>query len=145
MKDPGVHTVANAGREVQLYLHTVASAVACASQNKVVRLELGDTREPSPAAQKANVAARLDEAMASLDAVIRSKKLPPTDIPVATLGKRIIERGEKYDAVNRTYTPGPGFEVFLTSLVTDEVAAAQMQAAHVEAEAQREQADLSVR
>ncbi|MBN7300455.1 hypothetical protein IUQ79_00960 [Mycobacteroides abscessus subsp. bolletii] len=124
MKDSGVRAIANAGRDVQLYLHTVASAVACASQNKVVRLELGDTREPSPAAQKVNVAARLDETMASLDAVIRSKKLPPTAIPVATLGKRIIERGEKYDAVNRSYTPGPSFEVFLTALVTDEIAAA---------------------
>ncbi|TDZ77370.1 hypothetical protein DE4585_04764 [Mycobacteroides salmoniphilum] len=135
MKGPAVRTITNAGREVQLYLHTVASAVACASQNKVVRLEIGDTHEPSPSAQKARVAALLDEAMESLDAVIRSKKLPPTDIPAATLGKRIVERGEKYDAVNRTYTPGPGFEALLVALVTDEVATAQMQAAHVEAEA----------
>lgn len=120
-------TMPNAGREIQLYLHTVASAVACTSQKKAVTLELGDTREPSPAAQKAKVAVLLDTAMASLDAVIRSKKIPPNDIPVATLGKRIIERGEKYDAVNRTYTPGSGFEVFLGALVTDEVATAQIQ------------------
>lgn len=123
-------TIPNAGREIQLYLHTLASSIACAVQTKAVALEIGDTREPSPAAQKAKVTALLDEAMGSLDALIRSKKLPPTDIPVATLGRRLIERGEKYDAVNRAYTPGPGFEVLLDALVTDE-----MHAAHVEQQA----------
>ncbi|OHU53450.1 hypothetical protein [Mycobacteroides chelonae] len=125
-------TIPNAGREMQLYLHALSSSIACSSQTKAVALELGDTREPSPAAQKAKVAALLDAAMASLDAVIRSKKLPPTDIPAATLGRRLIERGETYDAVNRTYTPGPGFAAYLAALVADEVAAAQMQATEVE-------------
>ncbi|KRQ29949.1 hypothetical protein AOT83_10955 [Mycobacteroides sp. H001] len=119
---------------MQLYLHTLGSSIACATQTKAVTLELGDTREPSPAAQKAKVSRLLDEAMASLDAVIRSKKLPSTDIPAATLGRRLIERGETYDAVNRTYTPGPGFAAYLAALVTDEVATAQIQATLMKAD-----------
>lgn len=110
--------IPDAGRETRLYMHALGSALACASQSQMPVLEI-PTREPSPGAQKVRVLQTLDEMLVGLDAVIRSKKVPPTGVPTATLGRRLVERGEKVDAVARTYEPGPGFDTFIRSLITD--------------------------
>ncbi len=112
-------SITNAGRDTQLYLHTLASAIACASQSAVPVLDVPSDREASPAAQRVRVLRHLDETLTSLDAVIGSKKVPPLAIPVATLGRYLVERGENYDAVARTYTPGPGFSGFIDGLLAD--------------------------
>ncbi|BBX87919.1 hypothetical protein MAUB_57920 [Mycolicibacterium aubagnense] len=65
------------------------------------------------------MSAHLDATLADLEAVIRSRKNPPSDVSAATLGRRLVERGEVYDAVSRTYTPGPGFFTLFDALVTD--------------------------
>lgn len=85
-------------------------------------LELPTPREPSPAAQRVRVLEKLDEALVQVDKVIRSKKMRPSSTSVATLGRRMIQRGEKYDAVERTYTPGPGFTALIDSLGADWIA-----------------------
>ncbi|MBX8688096.1 hypothetical protein GO011_11730 [Mycobacterium sp. 20091114027_K0903767] len=118
-------TITDAGREKQLYMHTLASAVACASSGEAAQFQVSG-REPSPATQKVRVQQELDVTLTALDALIRSKKAPPTGVPTATLGKRLIERGEKYDAINRTYTPGPGFETLLSGIVADTLTAIQL-------------------
>lgn len=115
-------TISNASRETQLYLHTLASSMACITQTAMPVLAPPPGREHSPSAQRVRVLDQLDETLSGLDAVIRAKKAPPVGPPVATLGRRLIERGETYDAVNRTYTPGPGFAAFLDSLAVDAMA-----------------------
>lgn len=112
----------NASRETQLYLHTLASSLACATQTPMPVFQISGPREDSPSAQRMWVLEQLDETLTGLDTVIRSKKVPPVGEPVATLGRRLIERGEVYDAVNKTYTPGPGFAALLDSLTVDAVA-----------------------
>lgn len=121
-------TIRNATRETQLYLHTLASSIACMTQTSMPVFEVTSVREHSPSAQRVRVLEQLDETLAGLDAVIRAKKVAPVGEPVATLGRRLIERGEIYDAVNRTYTPGPGFAALLDSLVADAVTALTEQA-----------------
>lgn len=110
--------ITGATRETRLYMHTLASALACAQGGVAAQFQVSG-REPGPAAQAVRVQQELDVTLTALDRLIRSKKAPPTGIPTATLGRRLIERGEKYDAVNGTYTPGPGFETFLGALVED--------------------------
>lgn len=118
-------TITDAGREKQLYMHTLASAVACGSEGEAAQFQVSG-REPSPAAQKVRVEQELDVTLTHLDRLIRSKKAAPTGVPTATLGRRLIERGEKYDAINRTYTPGPGFETLLSGIVADTLTAIQL-------------------
>lgn len=71
------------------------------------------------------MSAHLDATVADLEAVIRSRKNPPAGVSAATLGRRLVERDEVYDAVNRTYTPGAGFFILFDALVTDGVADAE--------------------
>lgn len=118
-------TITDAGREMQLYVHTLASALACASGGEAAQFQVSG-REPSPAAQKVRVQQELDVTLTALDALIRSKKAPPTGVPTATLGRRLVERGEKYDAIARTYTPGPGLETFLGATVLDTATAMEL-------------------
>jgi hypothetical protein len=118
-------TVYNAGRETQLLMHAMASALACASQTEAVVLDLVEIGEPSPAAQKDAVAERLAAVMTDLEAVIRSKKSPPPRMSTATAGRVLVERDEVYDAVNRTYTPGPGLQTLIEGLVIDAAARAE--------------------
>ncbi|SIM26639.1 Uncharacterised protein [Mycobacteroides abscessus subsp. abscessus] len=115
-------TISNASRETQLYLHTLASSLACVAQTTMPVLDLTPDREHSPSAQRVRVLEHLDATLSGLDATIRAKKAPPVGEPVATLGRRLIERGETYDAVNKTYTPGPGFAALLDSLAADAMA-----------------------
>ncbi|SKT54671.1 Uncharacterised protein [Mycobacteroides abscessus subsp. massiliense] len=116
-------TISNASRETQLYLHTLASSLACLMQTRMPVLDPVPDREHSPSAQRVRVLEQLDATLSGLDAAIRAKKAPPVGEPVATLGRRLIERGETYDAVNKTYTPGPGFTALLDSLAVDAMAA----------------------
>jgi hypothetical protein len=113
-----VQTIYNAGRETQLFMHAVGSALACASQTEAVVLDLRGRCEPSPAAQKEAVAERLAAVMTDLEAVIRSQN-PPPRMSAATAGRVLVERGEVYDAVNRTYTPGPGLQTLIEGLLVD--------------------------
>ncbi|KMV17695.1 hypothetical protein ACT17_14935 [Mycolicibacterium conceptionense] len=109
----------NADRDTVLFVHTLTSALACSTQHEVPELVLPTPREPSPAAQRVRVLEKLDEALAQVDRVIRSKKMRPSSTSLATLGRRMVQRGEKYDAVERTYTPGPGFTALGDALATD--------------------------
>lgn len=94
-------------REQQLYAHAMAAAVASASSNEFIEFRVSG-REPSPAAQRVRVQMELDEALSGLDQMLRRKKMPPTGTPVATMGRRLAERGERLDAVSGTYTRVPG-------------------------------------
>ncbi|MCC9179453.1 hypothetical protein MMAG44476_27228 [Mycolicibacterium mageritense DSM 44476 = CIP 104973] len=111
--------IGNASRDTQLYVHTLASALACASKNEVPTLEPDNGREPSPAAQRSRVLSRLDAVLVDLDRVLRAKKIGPTGVPRATLGRRLASNGEVYDAVKRTYTPGPGFNALAAGLISE--------------------------
>jgi hypothetical protein len=116
-------TITGAGRETQLYMHTLAAAVSVSAQRPATVLDLSGIHEPSPAAQDAAVTAHLDAALAGLETVIRSKKTPPSGLSPATQGRKLIERGEVYDAVARTYTPGPGFATLINALFAEAMAA----------------------
>lgn len=105
-------------REQRLYTHTVASAIAQTSCNTFAQFQVSG-REPSPAAQEVRVLAELDDALSGLDALIRSKKMAPAGVPVATLGRRLAERDEKFDAVAGTYAPGPGFKTLILGVAHD--------------------------
>lgn len=105
-------------REQRLYTHTLASAVACSQSNSFVQFQVSG-REPSPAAQEQRVLAELDDALAGLDALIRSKKTAPVGVPVATLGRRLAERDERLDAVAGTYAPGPGLKTLILGVAHD--------------------------
>lgn len=109
-------TIADATRETWLYMHTLAAALSAAARVPATMLDLSDIDEPSPAAQKAAVAARLSSVMGQLEKVIRSQKAPPAGISPATAGRLLVERDENYDASKRTYTPGPGFETLINVL-----------------------------
>lgn len=114
-------TIGNASRDTQLYVHTLASALACASPGEMPVLDADGEREPSPAAQRAHTLAQLDAVIVDLDRVFRSKKIPPADVPRATLGRRLASNGEVYDAVKKTYTPGPGFNALVAGLVSEAI------------------------
>lgn len=114
-------TLTGATRETMLYMHTLASAVACASQSEMPVLVADPVREPSPAAQRLRVLRNLDSALDEVDALLRSKKVQPVGVPTATLGRRMIESGEIYDAVNHTYTPGSGFDALIAGVYVDAV------------------------
>lgn len=105
-------------REQRLYTHTLASAVAQASSNTFAQFRVSG-REPSPAAQEVRVLQELDAALTGLERLLRSKKAPPAGVPVATLGRRLAERGEQLDAVNGTYAPGPGFKTLVLGVAHD--------------------------
>lgn len=63
----------NASRETQLYLHTLASSLACATQTPMPVFQISGPREDSPSAQRVRVLEQLDETLTGLDTVIRSK------------------------------------------------------------------------
>lgn len=110
--------IENATRDTQLFVQTLASALACASSNDFAVLLVEVEREPSPVAQRVKVLETLDSTLNDLDALLRSKKAPPAGVARATLGRRLASRGEVYDAVQRTYTPGPGFDALLAGLAS---------------------------
>lgn len=112
--------IQNATRETQLFLHAVGAALAQAglAEGAVVKLTL-PSRQPSPAAQKQVVADHLAAVMSDMEKYLRAQKTPVTEMPRATTGRVLVERGELYDAVNRTYTPGPGFVTLINAAVAD--------------------------
>lgn len=114
-------TIADASRGTWLYMHTLAAALSAAARIPATLLDLSEVAEPSPAAQKVAVAAQLASVMGQLETVIRSKKTPPTGTSPATAGRLLVERGEDYNAVQHTYTPGPGFSTLLNVLFAQAV------------------------
>lgn len=114
-----MHTITGCTRDTQLFMHAMGAALACTADGEVLELDLAGAREPSPAAQKALVFERLDSVLRHIDTMLRSKKTPPSAAPTATLGRRLVANGENYDAVARTYTPGPGFEALVQGLISD--------------------------
>ncbi|KXO91107.1 Uncharacterised protein (plasmid) [Tsukamurella tyrosinosolvens] len=112
--------IRGATRETQLYLTTLASVLASSVDAPEPLLDLSDVEEPSPAAQRVAVAEVLDEVLGDLDRILRTKKMPPARSN-ATLGRLLVTRGESYDAVKRTYTPGPGFDTLISALANDAV------------------------
>ena len=114
--------IPNASRETQLFMHAVGAALACAGQGVVVKLAL-PPRQPSPLAQKEAVAQNLAAVMTDVERMLRARKTPVSRMPRATTGRILIERGEVYDAVARTYTPGPGYITMVNALMVDAQAA----------------------
>nr|WP_046284168.1 hypothetical protein [Mycobacterium sp. UM_NZ2] len=116
--------ITGATRDDQIFMHAVGAALACAGRGTVVKLTL-PPRQPSPLAQKQAVAERLAAAMTDMEKVLRAQRAPVKRMPQATTGRILVERGAVYDAVARTYTPGPGFVTMINALVVD--AAAEME------------------
>ena len=123
-----MHTITGCTRDTQLFMHSMGAALACTADGAVLELDLAGAREPSPAAQQVRVFERLDGVLGQIDTMLRSKKTPPTGVPTATLGRRLVASGENYDAVARTYTPGPGFEALVRALIADATDYATQQA-----------------
>lgn len=112
-------TVSASDRSTQLAMHTLGAALALASTRPSVSLDLDGLPEvPAPARARA-VEGRVREVMADLEAVIRAQRIGPTAVPPAVLGRRMVEDRESYDAVNRAYTSGPAFDVFVKALCVD--------------------------
>lgn len=118
---PKLPPVQNASRADQVFMHAVGAALACAGQGTVVRLALPE-RQPSPAAQKQLVAQTLAAAMTDMEKYLRALKTPVRRMPQATTGRILVERGEVYDAVSRTYTSGPGFVTLVNAITVDAMA-----------------------
>ncbi|ULP45925.1 hypothetical protein [Mycolicibacter virginiensis] len=110
--------ITGATRDDQIFMHAVGSALACAGQGTVVQLEL-PPRQPSPLAQKQVVAQKLAAVMTDMEKYLRALRAPVKRMPQATTGRILVERGEVYDAVARTYTPGPGFVTMVNAIVVD--------------------------
>jgi hypothetical protein len=109
--------------ETQLLVYAAASAVALASQNDVVTLDLDDEpRQPSPGAQRVRVAEKLAEAMTELDKVIRARKTPPANVSVATLARKLVQWGERTDPRGGSYTPGTGLSTLISTALLDAAA-----------------------
>lgn len=123
-----MQTLPNASRDTQLFVHAVASALFQADESGAVLLDLSGVNEPSPAAQKQAVAEHLAAAMSGVEALIRAQKNPPARMSGATAGRRLVQRSEVYDAVNGTYTPGPGLQTLVEALLLD--VADQVKQAH---------------
>ncbi|MFL0278091.1 hypothetical protein [Mycobacterium sp. SMC-19] len=128
---PRIPPIQNATRETQLFLHAVGAALAQAglAEGVTVKLALPE-RQPSPLAQKEAVAQKLAAAMSDVERMLRAQKTPVTEMPRATTGRVLVERGEVYDAVNRTYTPGPGFVTLINAITVD--AQAEMESLEME-------------
>lgn len=114
-------------QQTGLAVRAVAAALANASAGEVVLLDLGGINETDPARRKAAVAGRLRDTTAELEAMIRSRTAPPARPSRALLGARLAGNGEVSGP--DTYTPGPGFEALLKSLLIDTEAAADAAAA----------------
>lgn len=100
-------------------MHALASVVAMSATGAVVQLDLSGLDEEGYPSRKAAVAARLRDVMCELEATIRAKKTAPVDASPAVLGRQLIEDGESYDAGNRTYTAGPGFETLIKAAAVE--------------------------
>ena len=111
----------NASPATVLLAHAVGAALACAGQGVTVRLALPE-RQPSPTAQKEAVAERLAAAMTDVERMLRAERAPVRRMPQATTGRILVQRDERYDAVARTYTPGPGFVTLVNAIVADAAA-----------------------
>lgn len=118
MVTPRIPPIQNATPATRLFLHAVGGALACAGQGVVLKLTL-PPRQPSPAAQKQAVADCLAAAMTDMEKFLRAQRAPVTRMPQATTGRILVERNEVYDAVARTYTPGPGFVTMINAIVAD--------------------------
>ncbi|MFA5710761.1 hypothetical protein [Mycolicibacterium sp.] len=118
-------TISGAGRDTVLYIHALAGAMACARSNAPVLLDLRGVNEASPSAQRAAVTELMNQTLADLETMIRSKKVPPPRTSPAVIARKVIELHENYDAVERTYTPGVGFRTLIEGLAIDEETAGE--------------------
>lgn len=119
--------IRNADRSTQLLIHATASSMAMNLSNEVIELDLSGIDEPFPAARKVAVEHRLAEVAAAIEHELRGKRSAVDPVPPATQGRLLAERDEVYDAVNRTYTPGPGFQALLSSVTLDLLEASRAQ------------------
>ncbi|MCB0927156.1 MAG: hypothetical protein KDB70_04365 [Mycobacterium sp.] len=117
--------IPDADRSTVAYFHALGAYVAATAGQDAIILDTSEIREPSPAAQRAAVAAKLAEAMGGVERMLRARKTPIRETPRATLGRQMVQDGEVFDAVARTYTPGPQFEALIVGAVVDGLAAVE--------------------
>ncbi len=117
--------IPNADRSTVAYFHALGAYVAATAGKDAILLDLDGVNEPSPAAQKAAVADRLAETMGHVERMLRAKKTPITQKPNATCGRELVQGGEVFDAVAKTYSPGPGFEALIMGAAVDGLAAVE--------------------
>lgn len=117
--------IPNATPATRLFVHAAAAALAqtAHADGAVITLDFGSDRQPSPMAQRELVTLKLTAAMTALEKVIRAQKAAIAEMPTATTGRVLAQRGERYDAVSRTYTPGPGVLTMVNALAADTQAA----------------------
>ncbi|GAA4386027.1 hypothetical protein [Tsukamurella soli] len=102
-------TFSDATRETQLYIHTVASAFA-AWHEATIPAEMAAVRRPET---KEEAEALIAALITTFEANGARKKIAPSGIHPATMGRLLAERGERYDAQKRTYTTSQGFDAMV--------------------------------
>ncbi|MCB9441216.1 MAG: hypothetical protein H6523_13325 [Mycolicibacterium sp.] len=117
--------IPNADRSTVAYFHALGAYVAATAGKDAILLDLDGVNEPSPAAQRVAVADKLAEAMGGVERMLRAKRAPITETPRATLGRELVQEGEVFDAVAKTYSPGPGFEALIVGAAVDGLAAVE--------------------
>lgn len=106
-------------QQARLMLHASASAIALTNHNDVTALDLdGEPRQPSPGAQREMVAEKLARTMGHLERVIRAQTETPP-VSVATLGRKLVQRGESLDLRGGSYRPGPGLATLIDTALID--------------------------
>lgn len=106
-------------QQTRLLLYAAASAIALSDRNDVTELDLDDIeRQPSPGAQRAMVSERLAQVMGGLEKVIRAQTAAPP-VSVATLGRKLVSRGEALDLRAGSYRPGPGLLPLIETALLD--------------------------
>lgn len=107
--------------QLREFLYSVASMTAVLHESPGLPAMPPVAREASPAATRTAVDAAVAELCADLDAMLSRKHIPPTGVPAATLGRRLVSNGERFDAAGH-YAPGPGLLALVNVLLAENAA-----------------------
>lgn len=107
--------------QLREFLYSLSSMVAVLHETPGLPAMPPVPREVSPAATRTAVDAAVRELCADLDAHLSRKLLPPTGVPAATLGRRLVSNGEHFDAAGH-YAPGPGLLALVNVLLAENAA-----------------------
>lgn len=107
--------------QLREFLYATASMVAVLHEAPGLPAMPPVPSEASPAATRAAVDTAVTQLCADLDAHLASKRIPPTGVSAATLGRRLVSNGERFDAAGH-YAPGPGLLALVNVLRAEALA-----------------------